>query len=77
LNTYVQPTFGAVGHRRNRELTLSDLWDLCLRRKVFILLPLSAMLVMAILICVFTERRYEATGQLQVQKESMASACPA
>jgi capsular exopolysaccharide synthesis family protein len=42
-----------------------------MRRKVVILLPLCAMLTIAILICVFSERRYEATGQLQVQKESM------
>jgi polysaccharide biosynthesis transport protein len=71
LSTYVQSTFNAAGHRRNRELTLGDLWDLCARRKIVILLPLAAMVTIAILICVFSQRRYQAIGQLQVQKESL------
>jgi uncharacterized protein involved in exopolysaccharide biosynthesis len=71
LSTYVQSTFSAASHRRNRELTLGDLWELCARRKIVILAPLVAMLIIAILICVFSERRYQAMGQLQVQKESM------
>ena len=71
MSTYVQSTFSAASHRRNRELTLGDLWELCARRKIVILAPLVAMLIIAILICVFSERRYQAMGQLQVQKESM------
>lgn len=71
MNTNVQSTFRDHGHRRKRELTLGDLWNLCARRKVVILIPLIATLVIVILICVFSERRYQANGQLQVQKESM------
>ncbi len=36
-----------------------------------ILIPLLATLLIAILYCVFSQRRYQANGQLQVQKESM------
>lgn len=71
LNTNIQSNFRAHGHRRSRELTLGDLWNLCVRRRTVILLPLLATMAIAILICVFSERRYQATGQLQVQKESL------
>jgi capsular exopolysaccharide synthesis family protein len=47
------------------------LWDLFVRRRGVIALPLIALLAIAILVCAFSQRRYQATGQLQVQKESM------
>lgn len=71
MKTFIQSNSSAPAGRHNRELTLSDLWDLFVRRRFIIALPLLAMLVIAILVCVFSERRYQATGQLQVQKESM------
>lgn len=71
MNTSLQSDFKGQAQRRNRELTLSDLWDLCMRRKTVIMLPLAAMLIAAILLCVFSQRRYQATGVLQVQKESL------
>jgi polysaccharide biosynthesis transport protein len=52
-------------------MTLGDLWDLCVRRKFLIVTPLLASLAIAILICAVSQRRYEARGQLQVQKESL------
>lgn len=71
MNTYIQSTFRPAGRRHNRELTLGDLWGLSVRRKLVILVPLVASLAAAILICVVSQRRYEARGQLQVQKESL------
>lgn len=61
----------ASGHTYGRELTLNDLWDLCVRRKAVIFTFLAAAVAIGLLICIFSERRYQATGQLQVQKESM------
>ena len=66
-----QSSLNAAMRRQHRELTLSDLFDLCGRRKAVIVLPLVAMVAIAVFVCVFSQRRYQATGQLQVQKESM------
>jgi polysaccharide biosynthesis transport protein len=71
LSTYIQSTLKTTGRRHHRELTLGDLWELCIRRKFVILVPLVAALAIAILVCALSQRRYEARGQLQVQKESM------
>lgn len=71
MSTFVQSGFKASAARHHRELTLADLFELCVRRKAIIILPLVITLVAAILLCVFSERRYQATGQLQVQKESL------
>lgn len=57
--------------RRNKELTVGDLWNLCLRRWPVILAPIALMLIAAIVVCVVSQRRYQATGELQIQKESM------
>jgi capsular exopolysaccharide synthesis family protein len=54
-----------------RELTINDLWSLFRRRRAIVIGALVLLLTIASLICIFSERRYEATGQLQVQKESM------
>ena len=71
VKTFVKSSSKAPAHRHNRELTLGDLCDLFVRRRVVIMLPLAVLLAIAILLCIVSERRYEATGQLQVQKESM------
>ena len=71
MNTLTQSNYTTPAARRNKELTIGDLWILCLRRWPVILVPVALMLLAAILVCVFGERRYEATGQLQIQKESM------
>jgi polysaccharide biosynthesis transport protein len=55
----------------SRELTMNDLWSLFGRRRAIVVGSVALLLSLAILVCVFSERRYEATGQLQVQKESM------
>lgn len=71
MSTYIQSTSKVAGRRHHRELTLGDLWELCVRRKIVILVPLVASLAIAIVVCTFSERRYEARGQLEVQKESL------
>lgn len=71
MSPYIQTNSNTVGRHHNRELTLGDLWDLCVRRKIVIFLPLLALLIVAIAICVTSERRYQAKGELQVQKESL------
>jgi capsular exopolysaccharide synthesis family protein len=55
----------------SRELTLADLWSLCRRRRAIIAGSVLVLFALAALVCIFSERRYEATGQLEVQKESM------
>jgi capsular exopolysaccharide synthesis family protein len=54
-----------------RELTINDLWSLFRRRRAIVIGSVALLLTIAALVCIFNERRYEATGQLQVQKESM------
>ena len=71
MNTYIQPRSEAGASRHNRELTLNDLLNLCVRRKAIIAGPIVVMLVAAILVCLLSQRRYQATGQLQVQNASM------
>lgn len=69
LNTLL--TQKRTSAKRNKELTIGDLWNLCLRRWPVMVTPIALLLLAAILVCMFGERRYEATGQLQIQKESM------
>jgi len=71
LNPILQSGPKASARQHNREMTLGDLCDLFVRRKMVIALPLAVILVLAILYCIFGERRYRATGELQVQKESL------
>jgi succinoglycan biosynthesis transport protein ExoP len=71
VNTAIQSKFKASVRRQSRELTLGDLCELLARRKVVVIAPLIAVLALATLVCMFSERRYQATGQLQVQKESL------
>jgi capsular exopolysaccharide synthesis family protein len=52
-------------------MTFNDLWNLFVRRKAVILSILAGVVTIAALFCTFSERRYEATGQLQVEKESL------
>jgi succinoglycan biosynthesis transport protein ExoP len=54
-----------------RELTLADLLSLCRRRRAIIGAVVLALFTLAAVVCLCSERRYAATGQLQVQKESM------
>ena len=61
----------AISHEVSRELTINDLWTMFRRRRAIIGGSVLLFLSLAALVCVFSERRYEATGQLQVQKESM------
>jgi polysaccharide biosynthesis transport protein len=71
LNPILQSGTKTSVRERKQDLTLSDLCDLFGRRKMVIALPLAVILISAILYCIFSERRYRATGELQVQKESM------
>jgi succinoglycan biosynthesis transport protein ExoP len=57
--------------RSSTELTLGDLYNLFMRRWLIIAVPVAIMLTAAIMVCVISQRRYQASGQLQVQKESM------
>jgi len=71
LTWQIQSNFKTAGAKHKRELTLGDFCDLCVRRWFVIVVPLAVMLAAAVLLCVFSQRRYQATGQLQVQKESL------
>jgi uncharacterized protein involved in exopolysaccharide biosynthesis len=62
---------------RNKELTIGDLYNICRRRWSVLMVPVMLMLIAAVLVCIFSERRYMATGQLQVQKESIDGLGPA
>ncbi len=52
-------------------MTFNDLWNLLIRRKTVIVCMFAAVVTVGILYCVISGRRYQATGQLQVQKTSL------
>jgi capsular exopolysaccharide synthesis family protein len=53
-----------------KELTIKDLLNVLVRRRAIVAGSVAFFLTIAILICVFSTRRYSATAELQVQKES-------
>jgi polysaccharide biosynthesis transport protein len=55
----------------SRELTIDDLRKILVRRRAIILGSVLLMFCLAVVVSIFSPRRYEASGQLQVQKESM------
>lgn len=57
--------------RRNGELTIRDVLGIFGRRKLTIFGILAFCISVAILLCVFSTRRYEARGEIQVQKEAV------
>jgi capsular exopolysaccharide synthesis family protein len=54
-----------------RELTINDLWKILTRRRAIIFASVLVMFSLATATSILSPRRYEASGQLQVQKESM------
>ena len=71
MNTYIGSSATTKTTMRNKELTIGDLYNICRRRWSVLMVPVMLMLIAAVLVCIFSERRYMATGQLQVQKESI------
>ncbi|MBV8632300.1 MAG: polysaccharide biosynthesis tyrosine autokinase, partial [Silvibacterium sp.] len=53
-----------------REWTLIDLFAVFRRRRAFVIWWVGALLVLATAYCLLATRRYRATGQIEVQKES-------
>ena len=53
-----------------RPLTLGDLRDIFRRRRRVVFGCVAVCVLLAVAICTFSTRRYEATGEIQVQKES-------
>jgi polysaccharide biosynthesis transport protein len=70
LKTLIEPHVRSVT-QSNRELTINDLLKVFIRRRVIIFGAVLVMFSLAVLGSIFGARRYEASGQLQVQKESM------
>ena len=56
--------------RGSRELTVKDIGSLLRRRRNTIGGTMLMAFVAAVLLCIFSTRRYESSGQLQVQKDS-------
>jgi polysaccharide biosynthesis transport protein len=51
-------------------LTLAELWHILWRRSSVLFCCLTACVGLAVFICIFSTRRYQATGEIQVQKDS-------
>lgn len=71
MNTQVLTNSKMSPSVRHREMTIGDLFHLWRRRWVLIMVPVALMLIAAIVVCVVSQRRYQATGELEIQKESM------
>src|ERR1700677_4721600 len=70
LNPIRQRSGELLGSYQERELTLRDLLQMLRRRQGIVYGATGAVVVLAILFCIFSTRRYQATGTIQVQKES-------
>jgi succinoglycan biosynthesis transport protein ExoP len=53
-----------------RPLTLGDLRHIFRRRRRVLIGSIAVCFTLAVLVCIFATRRYQATGQIQVQKDS-------
>jgi succinoglycan biosynthesis transport protein ExoP len=53
-----------------KELTLRDLWTILERRRKLVLISVVSFVALASIYCVLCTRRYQATGVVQMQKES-------
>jgi polysaccharide biosynthesis transport protein len=71
LKTFVEPHAKPVTQSVSQELTINDLFSLFRRRLSIIFGSVLLMFSLAVLVCIFSTRRYQASGQLQVQKEAM------
>jgi polysaccharide biosynthesis transport protein len=56
--------------RQARELTLRDLLNLCKKRRFVVYGTVLVLGILCAVYCTFSTRRYEATGSVQIQKES-------
>lgn len=70
LYPVLQQNGGALNAFREQELTLRDLLQMFRRRRRIVYGAAGVMFALGILFCVLSTRRYEATGTIQVQKES-------
>jgi succinoglycan biosynthesis transport protein ExoP len=59
-----------LDNRDERELTIRDLAVIYRRRRKVIYITLATAVLLVGLYCIFSTRRYEATGTVQIQKES-------
>jgi succinoglycan biosynthesis transport protein ExoP len=51
-------------------LTLGDIFDILRRRRTIVFIVLAGFLFLVTLYAMVATRRYQATGQIQIQKES-------
>jgi capsular exopolysaccharide synthesis family protein len=56
-----------------KELTIKDLWGVFKRRKSTVFVTMAFCLAVAIMLCIFSTRRYAGVGELQVEKGSVGS----
>jgi len=71
LKPSIETRLNSAPHILSRELTIADLWKIFVRRRLIIVGSVLVMFSLAVVISILRPRRYEASGQLQVQKESM------
>ncbi len=68
-NTVHSSMFLGGANHPEKELTIADLWRVLLRRRTTAMVTFLCFVAAGVLACVVWPRRYEATAQLQVQKE--------
>ncbi len=68
--TTLQRSGNSLNCYEERELTVRDLLQMFRRRRVIVYAATGVIFALGILLCVFSTRRYQATGTIQVQKES-------
>jgi len=64
------PNGDSLSQYQDRELTLRDLLQMFRRRRSIVFGAAGLFFALGVLLCLFTTRRYQATGTIQVQKES-------
>ena len=67
LTVWMSPNMGSSA---SNELTISGLISVLKRRRLFIMVATLFCVSIAVLLCLFMTRKYEATGEIQVAKQS-------
>ena len=60
----------AAGQPGPKELTFGELWNIISRRRLTVAAVLLFFIIAGALVCIFSTRRYEASAELQVDKDA-------
>lgn len=69
-NAWAPPPMQLPSPGEEKDLTIKDLWTVLARRSGILFGTVALLFGLAVIACIFSTRRYQATGAIQVQKEN-------